>query len=549
MDFTSAGTILVSFKDRKVLLIKHPEGHWGFSKGFIEKGENAFVAAKRELLEEVGISCNFYMNPKQYNFEESYAYVDNNGKTIEKRVIYYIGITCNTDYILEKALKDCRWFELSELYSLPNFKSVQIVNQIEGLINKEIAWVNNGEKNDYFEENNLMSSKHTFSRVIPLLEYSSKVRILNAPNIMDSYFMYEIIKKSKALKNFPMILHEEDVNNCWSSVNILPFLIYNHKTVTLKTKPCGCRIGKRSIDLYLKIMQEFGIQIKNLEDGSIVMEYNQCNKDLIVNLPFPSFTGTSMAIYCAMLNNKKTHIENISLEPEIIFLIDIVKQMGWDINLEGRDLFIEKTNLEINEVDIEIPVDRNVLITRIVDCLINNEEFYYESKHGLYLSSLIKYFDEIGVKYKYDHKSIYIYENQLGKLKSIPIICGHFPLLCSDWQPMLALLSLLNSKELIVKDNVFENRYGYFKQIASVYQDGKEEIKDGVFYASIDNKIKTEIPYNFDCLDIRASAVLFMLLENNFKACIKNITQLLRGYSNVSQISPRADKLGYFEFV
>ena len=546
-NYTSAGTILISFENRKVLLIKHPEGHWGFPKGYIEIGETPFETAQRELLEEVGIQCNFYMNPSKYSFNEQYSFIDESGVTIEKRVIYFIGVTCNTEYVLETAFKNCIWINFSELYNIHNFKNIQIANQVEHLAKREICWVKGNV--DYCNMNEkIMSSKHVFSRVIPLVEYSSNIKIKNAPNIMDSYFMYEIIKKSKALRGNPMILHEDDVNRCWSSVNIIPFLVFNHSKLILECKPSGCSIGQRSIDLYLNIMEQFGIEIKK-EEMRIMFIYNSCKCDIDITLPFPSFTGTSMAIYCAMLNNHKTHLANISLEPEIIFLISQIRLMGWDIRLEGRDLYISRLSDIIPHLEIEIPEDRNVLVTRIVDSLINNERFSYKSQHRLYLSSLLHYFDNIGIKYEYDHTSIVIYENQLGKMKQSTIICDHYPDLCSDWQPLLAYLSLQNSGKVTVKDKVFENRFKYFEQIASVYDEAVYSIDDYTMTAQIGTKFNENIPSELSCLDIRASAVLFMMAEDNVNFVIRNLTQLLRGYSSLDQISPQLGRIGNFEFV
>ena len=548
MDYTSSGTILISFVNRKVLLVKHPEGHWGFPKGFIEKEETAYYAAKRELSEEVGIECNFYLNPNKYSFEEQYSFVNNQGITITKKVLYFIGVTCNTEYVLEKALKDCRWFELSELYALPNFKSAKIVNEIEHIIHKEICWVNCGDHNVYSVDEDVMPSKHIFSRVIPLLEFSDNIIIDNAPNILDSYYMYEIIRKSRALKHQPMILHEEDVNKCWSSVNILPFLVYNHKKVILESKPSGCKIGQRSIDLYLNIMQRFGYEVV-MQDKEIIISFHKQEGDLEIELPFPSFTGTSVAIYCAMVNSGQTLLRNISLEPEILFLIEQVKSMGWKISLNDRILYIEQAPDNIEPIHITIPADRNVLVTKIVDALINNRQFYYSNNNGLFLSSLLLYFDQIGVKYEYDHKSILIYENQSSSLRSVPIVCGHYPALCSDWQPLLTYLMLMKAGKIKVTDNVFENRYGYFKQIETIYQNSVGIISGNTLEAKTSNITYDELPYDFDCLDIRASAVLFMLVENNFNVCVHNLTQLLRGYSSVNQVSNIADKLGFFEFI
>ena len=93
MDYTSAGTILISFVNRKVLLVKHPEGHWGFPKGFIEKEETAYYAAKGELSEEVGIECNFYLNPNKYSFDILKPNQSN---------IYYIVSILQTQYLQKK---------------------------------------------------------------------------------------------------------------------------------------------------------------------------------------------------------------------------------------------------------------------------------------------------------------------------------------------------------------------------------------------------------------------------------------------------------------
>lgn len=200
-----------------------------------------------------------------------------------------------------------------------------------------------------------------------------------------------------------IVLYESDVNNCWSSINLVPFLVYKHKNLLLKCKPNGCRIDQRSIDLYLKIMQEFGFKIKNLKDGSIKIKLGKCENNKTIELPFPSFTGSSIAIYCSMINTKKTIIKNVSLKPEILYLIKIVKKLGWKIEFYNNTLYIENTGKEMSILNIRIPEDRNVLVTKIIYNLINNKRFYYSSENNLYLMPLIEYFDKIGVKYNFKH--------------------------------------------------------------------------------------------------------------------------------------------------
>ncbi len=53
----SVGIILFHRFPRKImyLLLKQHQGHWGFPKGHIEKGERLIDTAVRELREETGI--------------------------------------------------------------------------------------------------------------------------------------------------------------------------------------------------------------------------------------------------------------------------------------------------------------------------------------------------------------------------------------------------------------------------------------------------------------------------------------------------------------
>jgi len=54
----AAGVIVFRRQGRRALylLLQHMRGHWAFPKGHIETGETSVDAARREVLEETGIS-------------------------------------------------------------------------------------------------------------------------------------------------------------------------------------------------------------------------------------------------------------------------------------------------------------------------------------------------------------------------------------------------------------------------------------------------------------------------------------------------------------
>jgi bis(5'-nucleosidyl)-tetraphosphatase len=80
------------------LLVQHREGHWGFPKGHMEKGEAPIQTATRELAEETGIT-NIDIDE---NVIESEQYIidhkpgtksDFPGRYTRKTVTYFFGFT------------------------------------------------------------------------------------------------------------------------------------------------------------------------------------------------------------------------------------------------------------------------------------------------------------------------------------------------------------------------------------------------------------------------------------------------------------------------
>ncbi len=86
----SIGIILFFRFPRKIkyLLLKQHQGHWGFPKGHVEKGEKYIETAVRELKEETGIK-KIKLIKSKILLRDFYSY--NNGKNkITKNVDYFI---------------------------------------------------------------------------------------------------------------------------------------------------------------------------------------------------------------------------------------------------------------------------------------------------------------------------------------------------------------------------------------------------------------------------------------------------------------------------
>ena len=76
---TRAGTIIINYETKQLLITQSYGRHWGLPKGHLEKNENSIDCALRETLEETGIKLNIHDLKERksiYNGDAIYYLVD-----------------------------------------------------------------------------------------------------------------------------------------------------------------------------------------------------------------------------------------------------------------------------------------------------------------------------------------------------------------------------------------------------------------------------------------------------------------------------------------
>ncbi len=91
---------------RRYLLIKNKRSnHWGFPKGHIERGEDEYDTAKREVLEETGIHITIL---KGFRSTSEYKIAGR----VEKEVTIFLASTTDTQTIIQKEeIEDYVWLD------------------------------------------------------------------------------------------------------------------------------------------------------------------------------------------------------------------------------------------------------------------------------------------------------------------------------------------------------------------------------------------------------------------------------------------------------
>ena len=115
-EYIGVGAGIFIYKDRNVLLQKRKDnGCWSMHAGGLEIGETVEEAAKRELLEETGLTANTLFLLGVFSGEEMRYTYPNGDKVSIVKIIYNCNdfsgdITCEQEEVSE-----LKWFDINEI--------------------------------------------------------------------------------------------------------------------------------------------------------------------------------------------------------------------------------------------------------------------------------------------------------------------------------------------------------------------------------------------------------------------------------------------------
>lgn len=137
-DRTAAGFVLAceTGGKRRYLLLKNARhGAWGFPKGHSEEGETLLETARRETLEETGISDLEIVD----GFEVSDSYQVHTPKRgdYRKTVTYFLALTPTAKHVQSHEHVESGWFELDEALTKLAFPTLQkTLKQADARLNR-----------------------------------------------------------------------------------------------------------------------------------------------------------------------------------------------------------------------------------------------------------------------------------------------------------------------------------------------------------------------------------------------------------------------------
>lgn len=202
--------------------------------------------------------------------------------------------------------------------------------------------------------------------------------------------------------------------------------------------PGGDAIGDRPLNTHFYVLEKFGCEIKRDDKGYYVSAKKIVPSNLI--LPYPSFTGTGLAMMLAATLNGTTTIKNAGKEPELKDLAKLMNLMGIETEGAGTDSIIIHGNPSPSGAEMDIMYDRLEAGTFLMAAAITQGDLIISSTAIQHLEILVNKLTNAGCKFIENDGKTHFYRH--GILKPQEVTTGPFPAFPTDLQPQfLALMT------------------------------------------------------------------------------------------------------------
>ncbi|MCS6789215.1 MAG: UDP-N-acetylglucosamine 1-carboxyvinyltransferase [Patescibacteria group bacterium] len=373
------------------------------------------------------------------------------------------------------------------------------------------------------------------------LLFKNPIIIKNVPYIEDVFRMNELLKllgvqisnpkkntfilDSRNVKNF--ILDDKIAKRLRASIVVVGPLVGRFKKAVFPY-PGGCVIGKRPIDIFLNSWKKLGINILEKNDLFTLKADKLDGTEIIFRVA--SVTATETILMTALMARGKTIIWNPAIEPEVLALIDFLKQSGAKIFVEKSKIEILGRNGKLLEFKkpFEIIPDRIEAGSFLILGSLLAENLKILNCNPQHLMSLVGILEEAGVEIKRGKNFFELKKPKM--LKSVNVKTAEYPGFPTDLQAPLTVLLTQADGHSTVFETIYEGRLNYIEDLnrmgAKIFMCDPHRII--VFGKTPLRGRQIESP------DLRAGlAFVIAALISSGKSIIENIYQIDRGYEGI----------------
>ena len=290
--------------------------------------------------------------------------------------------------------------------------------------------------------------------------------------------------------------------------------------------PGGCTIGKRPIDLHLKMLSEMGVTFTEEERGLKASCRRLSGAEF--SLPFPSVGATENVILAAVLAEGVTVLSGAAREPEIAELCRMLRGMGAKITGDQTGRIVIDGVKELFESTCEVGADRIVAATCLSAVAVCSGEITLTGVDASHLNGVIEPFEKMGCKIWSDKDTLTA--ARMDKLMAIPYLkTSPYPGFPTDVQSLIMAVMSFADGQSVVEEGIFEGRFRTAYQLQKMGAAIIIENNQAIIWGSHLIGTKVEAP------DLRGGAALAIAgLGADGVTTIFGYDHIARGYEDLA---------------
>lgn len=294
--------------------------------------------------------------------------------------------------------------------------------------------------------------------------------------------------------------------------------------------PGGCNIGERKIDLHLMLWEKLGLKITEKADY-LLLEADE----LIgahIDFPFPTIGGTENAILCGCIAKGVTKITNAYLSPEVMDMVNMLKNMGAKIETTGNSYIEIEGGVPLSGASYSVMPDRIEALTWLIYGVLSRGSIKISNVPFEDMVVPLTHIRNCGIDFYRNSDSIFINPRCYPEgVQPFQLACGTHPGVISDMQPFYTLLALKAKGKSMIVDYRYPERVTYLEELQKCLP---EEVirfnKNGYIYIDGAEAITGN---ELISTDLRGSmAMILFALTSEQKIVVRDIKKALRGYDD-----------------
>ncbi len=228
------------------------------------------------------------------------------------------------------------------------------------------------------------------------------------------------------------------------------------------SRPGGCAIGSRPVDIHLEGMKALGAHLK-IEGGYADASAKRLKGGHVI-FAMPSVGATENVLMAASLASGSTRIENAAREPEIVDLAEALVKMGARIRGAGSSVIEVEGVEKLGGMTHAVIPDRIVAGTFLIGAAMTRGDVYVRGARADHLESLLEALVRSGSKVDIDTRGVRV--RSTSRPRPVDIITAPFPGFPTDLQAQwMALLAVADGRSE-VHERIFENRFMHVEELA-----------------------------------------------------------------------------------